>query len=276
MLKVGVAVLDTGIFKHIDFDSRIIAFKDMVNGGENPYDDNSHGTHVAGIIGGSGKASKGRYKGICSDCNIVAVKVLDKSGNGKIEQVMEGLWWVIENYKKYNIRVVNLSFGASDTGGRKEQELIDLVEQVWDRDIVVVTAAGNEGPDKGSVTVPGISRKVITVGTYDDAEYVDNQGRIYMNYSGRGPTHSCIVKPEILTVGSDIVSCANIKNGYMVKSGTSMSAPIISGAIAKLLEKCPELTPKAVKMRLLERAVPVKLEKEHQGWGVLDLEKFLC
>lgn len=276
MEKIGVAVLDTGIFKHIDFDNRIIAFKDMINGLEIPYDDNSHGTHVAGIIGGSGRASKGRYKGICSECDIVAVKVLDKLGNGKIEQVMAGLQWILDNHSKYNIRVVNLSFGASDTGGNTEKQLIDLVEQVWDSNMVVVTAAGNEGPDSGSVTVPGISKKVITVGTYDDEEFVDNKGKVHKNYSGRGPTKKCIVKPEILTVGSNIVSCANIKNGYMVKSGTSMSAPIISGAIAKLLMKCPQLTPKAVKLRLLERATPVKLEREHQGWGVLDLEKFLC
>lgn len=276
MSRIGVAILDTGIYPHIDFDSRIVAFKDFVKGYEKSYDDNSHGTHVAGIIGGSGKASRGRFKGICPECNIIAVKVLDRQGNGKIENVLAGIWWILDNAARLNIRVMNLSFGAADTNGRAEEVLVTAVEKVWNNNIVVVTAAGNEGPESGSVTVPGISKKVITVGTYDDSEYTDSNGVRHKNYSGRGPTKDCIVKPEVLTVGSNIVSCANMKNGYMAKSGTSMSAPIVSGAIAKLLTQYPHMEPKAVKMRLLERAVPLGLEKEHQGWGLLDLEKFLC
>lgn len=275
MREVAVAVLDTGIYPHVDFDNRIIAFADMVGKGRLPYDDNSHGTHVAGIIGGSGRASAGRFKGMAPDCNIVAVKVLDKFGNGKVGNVLRGIEWVIKNAWKYNIRVLNLSFGATDTNGTSEKLLIAAVEQAWDRHIVVVTAAGNEGPDIGSVTVPGISKKVITVGSVDDDEYTDSSGRVHYNYSGRGPTRDCIVKPEILTVGSNIVSCSNSKTGYTAKSGTSMSAPIVAGAITRLLQKYPHFTPRDVKMRLLETAVPLNLEKEHQGWGVLDLERFL-
>ena len=79
---IGVAVLDTGIFLHRDFDSRVTGFADMVNGKNFAYDDCGHGTHICGIIGGSGRMSGGRYSGIAPGCDIVMVKVLDRKGLG--------------------------------------------------------------------------------------------------------------------------------------------------------------------------------------------------
>ena len=82
---IGVAILDTGISPVNDFTkpiNRIVAFKDFVNNKSKPYDDNGHGTHVAGITGGNGINSNGKYKGIAPDCNLIAVKVLDEAGQG--------------------------------------------------------------------------------------------------------------------------------------------------------------------------------------------------
>ena len=194
--KIGVAILDTGIYRHIDFDNRIIGFKDIVNERRNLYDDNGHGTHVAGIIAGSGRASRGKYCGLAKKSTIISVKVLDRYGNGKIANVIKGVEWINNNRERYNIRVLNISFGTqedSDLG--EDSQFIKEIEKLWDNGIVIVTAAGNNGPDKCSVTVPGISRKVITVGAYDDAECKDTGGNIKKHYSGRGPTKNCIVKP---------------------------------------------------------------------------------
>lgn len=94
---IGVAVLDTGIALHPDFDSRITYFKDFVNKQEMLYDDNGHGTHIAGIIGGSGKLSDGVYSGIAPKCNLIPLKVLDKRGNGEITYVIEGIKWILQN-----------------------------------------------------------------------------------------------------------------------------------------------------------------------------------
>ena len=96
-----------------------------------------------------------------------------------------------------------------------------------------------------------------------------------IDYSGRGPTSACVCKPDIVAPGSSIISCANRQNGYTVKSGTSMSTPLVSGAIALLLEKYPWMSNKDVKLRLRERAVDLGLPHNQQGWGLLDVERLV-
>ena len=180
-MRVGVAVVDTGIFRHIDFGNRIVAFADFVNGKILPYDDSGHGTHVSGIIAGSGAASNKKYRGIAPQAAIVSVKVLDNMGNGKISDVLNGLKWIYQNRYLYNIRVVNISFGTtSGNDMRKERELIDSVEKLWDAGIIVVAAAGNSGPDVNSITVPGISKKIITVGAFDDMAFSGENNMRYV------------------------------------------------------------------------------------------------
>ena len=79
--------------RHPDFDDRIVAFADMLHGRTELYDDNSHGTHVSSIIGGSGRMSGGRYEGMAPKCQLVVVKVLDEKGNGNIGNVLHGIQW---------------------------------------------------------------------------------------------------------------------------------------------------------------------------------------
>ena len=109
---VGVAVLDTGVFAHRDFDDRIIAFTDMVSRRNSPYDDCGHGTHICGIIGGSGAAAAGRYQGMAPGCNLVAVKVLDRKGNGYAADVLAGIAWLLERKDRLGVRIVNISVGS--------------------------------------------------------------------------------------------------------------------------------------------------------------------
>ncbi len=152
---IGVAVIDTGIFPHVDFDNRIIAFQDMEHGRKEPYDDNGHGTHIAGILGGSGSASRGKCRGIAPECDFIGIKVLDKQGNGKKEHVLQAFQWILENHVKYHIRIVNISVGTTYRSDGDHRILIDGVDQVWDAGLVVVAAAGNGGPAPGTVTAPG-------------------------------------------------------------------------------------------------------------------------
>lgn len=122
------------------------------------------------------------------------------------------------------------------TGNDGNSALVKGVNAAWDDGLVVVVAAGNHGPAPGTVTTPGISRKVITVGCSDDDREVEVMGSRMVDYSGRGPTNACVCKPDLVAPGCGIISCCNEPGRYFIKSGTSMSTPLVSGAIALLLE----------------------------------------
>lgn len=277
---VGIAVLDTGVYPHPDFAGRLCCFQDMVGGRKQPYDDNSHGTHVMGVLGGSGKRSGGRYEGVAPGASLVGIKVLDREGNGSVTDLLRGLSWIRKQKERYGIRIVNISVGSVPRRETAETSaLVRGVEAAWADGLVVIVAAGNEGPEARSVTTPGISRKVITVGCSDDQQSVRVGGISMVDYSGRGPTVSCICKPDVVAPGAAVVSCcvpSVRKNHYYgIKSGTSMATPVVSGAAALLLEKYPYLTPKEVKLRLLERARDLGLPRNQQGRGMVDLAALL-
>ena len=273
---VGIAVLDTGIFPHEDLEHRVACFRDFVNDAAGAYDDNGHGTHVAGIAAGSGVSSKGRYHGIAPKSHIIGCKVLDEQGNGNTKDVLKALRFCIDNRERYQIRIVNISIGTiAKAQDQEKTSLIRGVEEAWDAGLIVVVAAGNNGPAPMSVTTPGISRKVITVGATDDEQQRKSLGKGKVSYSGRGPTPYCIVKPEIVAPGANVTSCANRPGEYCVKSGTSMATAVVSGCIALLLEKYPAMTNRDVKLRLFQRAVDIRQPKNRQGWGMIDLNALL-
>lgn len=272
---IGIAVLDTGIFPHVDFDNRIIAFYDVVNGRISAYDDNSHGTHVTGIAAGSGLACQGKHHGAAYQASLIGIKTLGANGYGKMEQVLKGLEWIRKNYRRYNIRVVNISFAQRNTEYAYEQHpLILAVEELWELGIVVVTAAGNDGPSNCSIGIPGMSRRIITVGAYDRLHMKNKDGSVQYRYSGRGCEQLPFIKPEIVARGSMVTSCKNNRYGYTTKSGSSMAAPYISGMVAALLEKYPDMEPIDVKLRLHDRAISLGLPQNVEGWGTID-ESFL-
>jgi serine protease AprX len=266
---IGVAVLDTGIFPHMDFDSRIRGFEDFINGRKKMYDDNGHGTHVTGIIAGNGSGCFGLYTGIAPKCHIIAGKVLDKRGNGRMQDVIKAISWVRSCRERYKIRILNISVGTVDGSTKKSEILVKAVEEAWDDGLVVVAAAGNMGPEPGSITAPGISKKIITVGSSDLLNRLDG-------ISGTGPTKDCICKPDIVMPGARVISCIPGKKAeYGTKSGTSMSTPKVSGAIALALEKDPLLTNVEIKMLLKDSAKDLGFSRNQQGWGELDIDKFL-
>lgn len=274
--NVGVAILDTGCFLHEDFEHRVIAFSDMVQKRLVPYDDNGHGSHICGIIGGDGHASDGQYQGVAPGCNLIPIKVLDRRGNGFASDVLTGLRFIRENREKLGIRIVNISVGSLSRKSMGENSaLVRGVNDAWDDGLVVVVAAGNMGPRRGTITTPGISRKVITVGCSDDNKEVNVMGNRMVDYSGRGPTGSCICKPDVVAPGAAVISCSNQTGKYTTKSGTSMATPLVSGAIALLLEKYPDMSNRDVKLRLRERCTDLGLPQNQQGWGLLDVEKLL-
>lgn len=286
--NINIAVVDSGIKAHTDLQKeyvckltgkvygkkRLVAAYDAVKGKHVFYDDNGHGTHVAGIAGGYGNA----FHGVAPACGLISVKVLDKYGNGRIEDVLAGLEWILENQKRYNIRIVNISVGSgSERKYGEDSVLVESVDRLWDAGIIVLAAAGNNGPEPDSIGAPGISRKIITVGASDDSiiYYDRNKGNI-RDYSGRGPTKNCIMKPDIVAPGANVKSCSNVGyTKYTMKSGTSMSTPVVSGAIALLLSAEPGMSNRDVKLRLKNTAIDMGLPHERQGWGLINVRTLL-
>jgi serine protease AprX len=268
--QIGIAVLDSGIYLHPDFikgQNRILAFKDFITQQTRPFDHNGHGTHIAGIIAGSGVSSSGRHMGMAPLSNLIVLKILDDKGNGSVENVCRAVDWTVKNKTKYNIRIMNISVGANTGERRRESSLlVDAVEYAWDHGIVVVAAAGNNGPGPMSITSPGTSRKIITVGASpENVQHFKNQ---QCRFSGRGPTESCVCKPDLVAPGFRIWSCSHLPEVlYTVRSGTSMAAPVVSGGIALLLSGFPDLSNKEVKIWLRKNARSLSQPREYQGWG---------
>ena len=268
--QVPVAVLDTGVYPHAALKNRIASFHDFVNEKSEMYDDNGHGTHISGIIGGY--LPNYRFQGIAPGCLLHIYKVLNTSGNGQIDTLTAAIRDILENRRENQVKIINISVGMTDGINQSQQDkLLDIVNEAWKAGIVVVAAAGNNGPGENTVTCPGIAKKIITVGSVDDNNPGAGRG-LKRGYSGRGPTAECVVKPEILAPGTGIRSCG-IRNPYAfsVKSGTSMAAPVVTGMLALLLGKYPDMTPNEVKMCLFDACVPIK--GNTNCWGYLYIDR---
>lgn len=275
---VVVAVLDSGVSKHPDFDNRVIYFKDFINGRLHPYDDEGHGTHVTGIICGNGKLSNGLMKGVAPKTKVVSLKVLNEKGVGKEENVIEGLHWIVDNGSKYGIKVVNISFGTLGIHKEENERLLNEVELLWDLGYIVVAAAGNNGPGPSSISTPGDCKKIITVGADNDNLKMIVNGKVTYNYSGRGPTKQCILKPDVVAPANGIFSCCNLwerRYFYVAKSGTSMATPIVTGGVCLMLSKNEYLSNVQCKKILKETAEDLKMDRNRQGWGKINLMKAL-
>ncbi len=270
---VCIAIIDTGVNPHYDLVkpfNRILAFKDFIGDKETPYDDDGHGTHVAGLAIGNGYSSGAEKLGSAPLANIVGLKALDKLGNGLTSDILAAMQWVITNKNKYNIKVVNLSLGITVSNNPFEaitEPLLLGANALVENDITVVTAAGNAGPSKSSITSPGISPMVITVGSIS----TNKKEPHVASFSSRGPSPFGLHKPDIIAPGVELVSLDNSTGKkYVSQSGTSMSAPIISGMAACLYSKYPYLTPKKVKNILTSLAEPLEGETQNsQGYGYL-------
>ncbi len=270
---VGVAILDTGISMHPDYAERIRAFQDFCGNQRLPYDDNGHGSHIAGIIAGNGRMSKGRCRGVAPAASLIVLKVLDRTGNGNTKDVVQAMQWAIENRERYNIRIANISVGMLPHSKIQERgQLLEWVDRMWDSGIFTVAAAGNGGPAGSSVTLPGASSTVLTVGSSDDREQFVRRRGLYPGYSGVGPTACCVCKPEILAPGTEVKSCNFENNGYAVKSGTSMATAVVSGACALVLDRYPDMSPAQLKLYFYKK---LARQADASCWGTLDVRKLL-
>jgi serine protease AprX len=231
-----------------------------------------HGTHCASTIGGTGAAAAGRYRGVAPGAQLVGVSAGEVI---VILSALQGFDWILENQARYGIRVISNSWGT--TGAFDANDPINVATKTaHDRGMVVVFAAGNEGPGINTLNPYSVAPWVIGVAAGN------KDGQTLADFSSRGVPGSSVYQPTITAPGVDIVAAraltgvitvlglpSDVALGadavrYTTMSGTSMATPHVAGVVALMLEAAPGLTPAQVKSALQSTATPMPAYAVHE------------
>jgi len=300
---VTVAVLDTGVnYNHNDIVNRMWTHNDypnhgfnFVNNNHSTLDDHGHGTHCAGTIAGDG--TSGSQTGVAPESQIMALKVLDSSGNGQ----ESGVWSAIQFSVTNGADVMSLSLGWLHAWNPDRVSFRNAMDNALAAGVVASVAAGNEGNQQYMYPIPsnirtpgdcpppwlhpdqtltgGISA-VITVGATNAADNIANfSGRGPVTWQGLAPFNDYeynpgigLIRPDVVAPGVDIKSLVHYNNNsYRLMSGTSMATPNNAGVIALLLSKDPTMLPEEVSEVLETTALPLSTSKSNTfGSGRVD------
>jgi|GEM_PF-1067778 len=257
-----VAVVDTGIDTiHPDLDDlddnpntkdpKVIGWIDYVNSNPSPYDDHGHGTHVAGIISGTG--ANGVHTGVAPGTKLIAAKIFNKDGYGYMSDIILAFEWSVNN----KARIISFSGGESH-----QWAFTTAINNVVAAGVIPVIAAGNSGSGSYTIMCPGDEINSLTVGATDSSDNI-------ASFSSRGPVTldgQTYIKPDVSAPGVDVISTSpDGKYGY--ESGTSMATPYVSGTVALILEKNPALRPSEVKQKLESTAVDLGSAGKDNNYG---------
>jgi serine protease AprX len=297
--NVTVAVLDTGIdgthtdvsgrvtrnVRMSDTQSAVLGFQYPNSSGNLANTDplNGHGSFVAGIIAGNGNHSGGKYRGVAPGANLVGINVGDLS----LFHVLAGMDYLLANNAELGVKVVNCSFSANTVFDANDPVNV-ASKLLTEAGINVVFSAGNTGPGADTLNPYAVAPWVISVGATDsEAKLAD--------FSSRGHFANSFFKPTLVAPGVNVVSLrgagiANITGllglvgsdllqltstelpFYTTATGTSFSAPQVSGAIALMLEANPSLTPAKIREILQRTATPLAPYYAHEtGAGMLNV-----
>jgi serine protease AprX len=266
-----IAIVDSGIdASRPEFAGRIAANVNLSTlPGNSPGDGRGHGTFVAGIA--AGKLSG--HDGAAPTAKIVSIDVMDDQGMARTSDVIAGADWILANKAQYGIKVANFSLHSSVANSFMYDPLDKAVERLWFSGVTVVVAAGNYGyadRPSGVPFAPGNDPFVITVGASDTGKSVATNDDVAAPWSAYGYTLDGFLKPELAAPGRYMVGPVPVtstlyserpdhvvETGYMELSGTSFSAPIVSGVAALILGKHPGFTPDQVKGALMLGAKPL-------------------
>ena len=263
-----IAVLDTGYnYNHPELASSYLGGKDFVNLDDDPFDDEGHGSHVAGIITADGITAAA--KGVAPGAGILSGKVLDAAGSGYFSDTIAAIYWVVDGADgvfgtgdETPVDAISLSLGSSapylykGTCDAVYPEMTAAIKYAKDHGIVVVIAAGNSG--NPGVSLPGCISYATTVGAVDKLDKI-------ASFSGRGNA------VDVTAPGVSIFSTV-LGSGYASWSGTSMATPMVSGTVALVKNAHPDWTPAQVENALTKTAKDLgkKGKDTSFGWGRID------
>lgn len=257
---VTVAVLDTGVdAEHPDLADAVVASADFSESASGADDLFGHGTHVAGIITGNGKASGGKIVGVAPDAQILNGKVLDDFGSGSYSMIIPGMEWAAAK----GADVVNMSLGLPGGYTDGTDPLALAVNEISAaNDLLFVLAAGNEG-GYTTVTTPGSADLALTVSAVDAADAPTW-------FTSRGPRIDGAAKPDLAAPGEEILAPnaaypESTNEAYIAYSGTSMATPHVAGVAALLLDARPELGSQELKSILVGSAEDVSASVNLDG-----------
>ncbi|MFC7080079.1 S8 family peptidase [Halorussus caseinilyticus] len=259
-----IAVIDTGIDgDHPDLQANVGAGKAFVdcrplqgrpNGcrygsrtNDNPCnyawsDDNNHGTHCAGIADAVDNTQG--VVGVSTEATLHAVKVLDYCGSGTFSDVAAGIEYTADQ---------GWDVGSLSLGGGKSQAVEDAVEYAYGKGVLLVAAAGNDGPCTDCVSYPAAEPEVVAVSATTENDQL-------ANFSSQGP------EVELAAPGTDIYS--TVYGGYAYYGGTSMACPHVSGTGGQLMAN--GYTNTEARDRLHATAEDIGLSDDEQGYGLVD------
>lgn len=251
-LGVKIAILDSGISPHEDL--KVSGGKSFVPYTKSYFDDNGHGSHIAGII--SAKDNTIGVVGIAPDANLYSVKVLDENGEGLLSDVASGMDWAINQ----EMDIINLSLGSSSHSSVLEA----MTKKAESKGILVVAAAGNGGSDniqENTVEYPAKYSSVIAVGSINKV----NKRSLF---SATGS------ELDVVAPGEQIYSTL-INNQYGYMDGTSMAAGYVSGTLAVLKESFPTLSSQKIKSLLTSQSLDLGVTGKDNvyGYGLIQVPK---
>ena len=291
---VGLAIIDTGTGEagstpewHPNITARYNAITDTEDG--EVLDSTGHGTHLTSLVTGAGDT----LKGIAPNTPLIVVKAFTSKDSANFLDVIRAVQWVVANKERLGIRILNLSVSASTELPYHLDPINRALTKAWESGLVVVVSAGNQGPTQSSVTAPGNNPWLISVGaaSFNDAR----KAAEVAPFSGRGPTGSGHIKPNIVAPGVRLAGLLpknvtrpshepteRTDSGLWVTSGSSQASVVVAGMVALLLEAKPELSNGDVKCLIANSAIPLvdasqkALSPMVQGRGLISLTDALA
>ncbi len=285
---VNVALIDTGVAPVDALADQVVATVDLsIEQGDpaNAFVDNfGHGTHLAGIIAGRDPGADPAnaaehpewFLGVAPDAGVVSVKVAGRDGAVAPASLLSGIDWVIDHADELDIGVITLALDTDTGSSYQSDPVAAALERAWDAGIVVVAAAGNDGPESNGLGSPAHDPYVIAVAGVEAAP----DGFVVPDWASRG---DAVRRPDLAAPGSHLVSLrapgsdadVNHPEGLVddqrfLGSGSSQSAAVVGGIAALLRSADPSLTPDAVKAALVGSATAIPGGVDFVGVGLVD------